>query len=39
MQELSDLFKHAARNKPQQHHLNDIAPINPSNRTMRAIGG
>ena len=42
MQELSDLFKRAARSKPQKHHLNDIAPLNPSNpssRTMRAIGG
>ena len=36
---LSDLIKHAARSKPQQHHLNDIAPKIPSNRTMRAIGG
>ncbi|MCG6972394.1 MAG: GTP 3',8-cyclase MoaA [Desulfobacterales bacterium] len=39
MQALSDLIKHAARSKPQQHHLNDIAPKIPSNRTMRAIGG
>jgi cyclic pyranopterin phosphate synthase len=39
MKELADLFKHAARNKPQKHHLNDIAPLIPSNRTMRAIGG
>jgi GTP 3',8-cyclase len=39
MQALSDLIKHVARNKPQQHHLNDIAPKIPTNRTMRAIGG
>jgi GTP 3',8-cyclase len=42
VQDLSDLFEHAARSKPQKHHLNDIAPLNPSNsssRTMRAIGG
>ena len=39
MQALSDLIKHAARSKPQQHHLNDMAPKIPSNLTMRAIGG
>jgi GTP 3',8-cyclase len=39
MKALADLFKHAARNKPQKHRLNDIAPLNPSRRTMRAIGG
>ncbi len=39
MQALSDVIKHAARSKPQQHHLNDIAPKIPSDRTMRAIGG
>jgi cyclic pyranopterin phosphate synthase len=39
MQALSDLIKHAARSKPQQHHLNDVAPNIPSNLTMRSIGG
>jgi cyclic pyranopterin phosphate synthase len=39
MKELADLFKHAAQSKPQKHHLNDIAPLLPSSRTMRAIGG
>lgn len=36
---LADLFEHAARSKPQKHRLNDIALLNPSRRTMRAIGG
>jgi cyclic pyranopterin phosphate synthase len=39
MKALADLFKHAARSKPQKHRLNDTAPLNPSRRTMRAIGG
>jgi len=39
MKDLTDLFKHAAQVKPQKHHLNDSAPLNPSRRTMRAIGG
>jgi cyclic pyranopterin phosphate synthase len=36
---LADMFRKAARSKPQRHHLNDTAILNLSSRTMRAIGG
>ena len=37
--ELADIFRQAARSKPQRHHLNDTVPLNLSDRTMRTIGG
>ena len=39
VEELADIFRHAAQNKPRKHHLNDSAPQNLFGPTMRAIGG
>jgi cyclic pyranopterin phosphate synthase len=36
---LADIFRNAARSKPQRHHLNATDLLNLSSRTMRAIGG
>ncbi len=39
LEELADIFRHAAQNKPRKHYLNDSSPQNLFGPTMRAIGG